>query len=190
MANEVEASLSPGLALAYVLKSQTGLWYNTGTPAFEAYNSANVGNYGIAFVTSGPSTTYLGTIPNGIPAQLLTVEVYARAGSTLASSDLVNPSVANGTIPWTGTAVAPPVVPSASGQVTLSPAGLDSIVVESGVNARQALSPILAACAGVLSGAGTSTISIYAGANPSTQRISSTVDGSGNRTNVNLTIPA
>ena len=33
---------------------------------------------------------------------------------------------------------------------SLAPGGLDAIPVESGVNARQALSPILAASAGVL----------------------------------------
>src|ERR1035441_1202762 len=37
-----------------------------------------------------------------------------------------------------------------SGRVILQPAGLDAIQVETGVNARQALSPILAAAAGTL----------------------------------------
>ena len=47
---------------------------------------------------------------------------------------------------------------------TLAAAGLDAITVETGINARQALSPILAAAAGVLTGAGTGTIVIQ-GAN-------------------------
>ena len=54
---------------------------------------------------------------------------------------------------------------------TLSSSGLDSIQVEGGVNARQSLSPILAACAGVISGAGTGQI-VIKGGNTSTTRIS------------------
>jgi hypothetical protein len=71
---------------------------------------------------------------------------------------------------------------------SLSPAGLDPITVESGVNARQALSPILAAAAGNLSGAGTGTI-VIKGGNVSTTRITATSDSSGNRTNVILALP-
>lgn len=73
---------------------------------------------------------------------------------------------------------------------TLSSAGLDSIVIETGVNARQALSPILAAAAGVLSGAGTGTIVIKAGANSGTTRVTATTDSSGNRSSVTLSLPS
>jgi hypothetical protein len=72
---------------------------------------------------------------------------------------------------------------------TLSPAGLDSISIETGVNARQALSPILAASAGTLSGAGTGTI-VIRGGNVSATRITATSDSSGNRTSVILALPA
>ncbi|GAC1475651.1 MAG: hypothetical protein NVSMB9_28550 [Isosphaeraceae bacterium] len=78
----------------------------------------------------------------------------------------------------------------AGGAVTLSPAGLDAVMVETGVNARQALSPILAACAAQLSGAGTGTIIVRAGANPATTRITATTDSAGNRTSVALNLPA
>lgn len=73
---------------------------------------------------------------------------------------------------------------------TLSSAGLDSIPVETGVNARQALSPILASAAGVLSGAGTGTIVIKAGANSGTTRVTATTDSSGNRSSVTLSLPS
>ena len=66
--------------------------------------------------------------------------------------------------------------------------GLDSIVVEVGVNARQALSPILAASAGVLSGAGTGTI-VIKGGNVATTRITASTDADGNRTAVTLSLP-
>jgi hypothetical protein len=72
----------------------------------------------------------------------------------------------------------------------LAPAGLDQVLVESGVNLRQGVSVILASAAGKLAGAGTGTITVFAGANPGTQRISAAVDGAGNRTTVTLSLPA
>jgi hypothetical protein len=70
----------------------------------------------------------------------------------------------------------------------LSSTGLDTIQVESGINARQALSPILAACAGVVAGAGTGVV-VIKGGNSSTTRITATTDNAGNRSSVTLTLP-
>ncbi len=70
----------------------------------------------------------------------------------------------------------------------LGPAGLDPIQVESGVNARQALAPILAASAGVLLGAGTGTI-VIKGGNVAVTRVTATTDNAGNRTAVVLSLP-
>jgi hypothetical protein len=70
----------------------------------------------------------------------------------------------------------------------LSAAGLDAIVVETGINARQALAPILASAAGVSFGAGTGTIG-FKGGNSATTRITATIDGSNNRTAITLTLP-
>ena len=75
-----------------------------------------------------------------------------------------------------------------TGQVTLAPSGLDAIQIEPGVNARQALTPILSASAGVLFGAGTGTVIIKGGNTPVT-RITATTDNAGNRTAVTLSIP-
>ena len=72
---------------------------------------------------------------------------------------------------------------------TLAPSGLDAIQVESGVNARQSLSPILAASAGVIAGAGTGVI-VIKGGNTSTTRITATTDNAGNRSSVTLTLPS
>lgn len=71
---------------------------------------------------------------------------------------------------------------------SLDAAGFDAISVEPGVNARQALSPILAAAAGVVSGAETGQIVIKAG-NGLETRITATTDIAGNRTSVALTLP-
>ena len=57
------------------------------------------------------------------------------------------------------------------------------------MNARQALSPILAASAGVLLGAGTGTI-VIKGATPRSTRITATTDNAGNRSAVTLSLPA
>lgn len=78
---------------------------------------------------------------------------------------------------------------NATGQVSLAPNGLDSIPVETGVNARQALSPILAASAGVLLGAGTGTV-VIKGGNVAVTRVTATTDNAGNRTSVNLSLPS
>jgi hypothetical protein len=72
---------------------------------------------------------------------------------------------------------------------TLASSGLDAVVVETGLNARQALSIVGAAVAGKLSGAGTATITM-AGAGVAAERLAATVDGSGNRSSVTLTPPA
>jgi hypothetical protein len=71
----------------------------------------------------------------------------------------------------------------------LSAAGLDGISVETGVNVRQALAPILAATAGVVVGAGSGTIQIKGG-NSATTRITATTDSAGNRSAVTLTLPS
>jgi hypothetical protein len=71
----------------------------------------------------------------------------------------------------------------------LASAGLDAVVVEPGINARQALSPILAAAAGVVTGAGTGTI-VFQAANSSTTRIVATTDNAGNRLSVVLSLPS
>lgn len=70
----------------------------------------------------------------------------------------------------------------------LSNNSFDTILVEDGINARQALSSILASTAGVLLGAGTGSITIYGG-NTTIPRITATTDALGNRTSVTLSLP-
>lgn len=68
--------------------------------------------------------------------------------------------------------------------------GLDQVVVEAGLNARQALAITAASAAGKLAGAATTTITIAAAGVPATNRITATVDSDGNRTAVTLSPPA
>ena len=60
--------------------------------------------------------------------------------------------------------------------------------VETGITVRQALKIIASALSGVLSGAGTSTVTIKAANNSGTTRVTATVDGSGNRSAVTLNV--
>jgi hypothetical protein len=71
---------------------------------------------------------------------------------------------------------------------SLAAAGLDSIVIETGLNARQALSVAVASAAGKVSGAATTTVVIL-GAGVETTRITATVDANGNRSAVTLAPP-
>jgi hypothetical protein len=70
-----------------------------------------------------------------------------------------------------------------SGRVILQPSGLDAVGVESGLNARQALSITAASAAGTLSGTENSAPQIM-GAGVSDLRISSVTDGLGNRVTI------
>lgn len=72
---------------------------------------------------------------------------------------------------------------------TLAANGLDAIMIEQGINARQALSPILAATAGVISGVTTGQI-VIRGGNSALTRIQATTDRTGNRTAVILNLPS
>jgi hypothetical protein len=71
----------------------------------------------------------------------------------------------------------------------LGAAGLDAIIIETGLNARQALALIAAASAGADSGLDTGSI-VIKGAGVATTRITATGDASGNRSSMVLTPPA
>lgn len=70
----------------------------------------------------------------------------------------------------------------------LAPTGIDFVMVEPSVNARQALVPILASAAGEISGAGTGSI-VIKGGNSTSNRVMATTDSAGNRTSVVLMLP-
>lgn len=72
--------------------------------------------------------------------------------------------------------------------VRLRADGLDAIVVEAGINARQALAIDLAASAGTLAGAGSGLITIK-GAGVADTRITAATDQSGNRIRVQMDLP-
>lgn len=75
-----------------------------------------------------------------------------------------------------------------AGGLTLPAAGLDSIVIESGINLRQAIALIGAAVAGKLGGVDTDT-PVFKGMDNNTTRISAVTDDTG-RVTVTLTPPS
>lgn len=88
---------------------------------------------------------------------------------------------------WTSTTSGILIDPVLEGtQLDLNATAFASILAETGIDIRQAISLILAAECGKLSGAGTTTITIK-NANGSTTRILATVDSSSNRTAITLT---
>jgi hypothetical protein len=95
-------------------------------------------------------------------------------------------ALAHGSGSW---ATATSVTVSDKAGFKLASDGLDAVTVESGLNARQSLSLIAAAAAGVLSGAATTTV-VIAGAGVATTRVTATVDADGNRSSVVLSPPA
>ena len=72
--------------------------------------------------------------------------------------------------------------------VILTAAGMDDVVVETGLNARQSLSIIAAACGGVSSGVNAGS-PVYKGAGVATTRISATASN-GDRSSVTLSPPS
>lgn len=132
-------------------------------------------------------TTYTGNTPQ-------TGDSFARIGSTGSGlSSLAPAATALSTVQWTNTRAAfldnlsGGAVALASG-VVLASAGLDAVVVEIGLNARQALSIIASAAGGTSTGALTGH-PVYAGAGVATTRITATASG-GDRSAVTLNIPA
>lgn len=180
---------------AMVRDSQSRVWNGAGFVTAAPTDNAS---YVITLTEEGTTGNYLADFPTGIvTAGRYAIDVRRRAGTAPAWTD---PPVGQGMIDWSGSAVAIPTIPDAQGRVTvgtnadkagylLASAGLDAIQVEAGVNVRQALSPILAATAGVLSGAETGTIVIQGG-NVAVTRITATTDSVGNRTSVVLSLPA
>lgn len=144
-----------------------------------------------AFITSiasvGTLTTYTGNTPQ-------TGDSFARIGSTGSGLTSLAPSAtALSTVQWTNTRagfldnLSGGAVALASG-VVLASAGLDAVVVEIGLNARQALTVIASAAGGTSTGALTGN-PVYAGAGVATTRITATASG-GDRSAVTLNLPA
>ena len=143
----------------------------------------------------GPRYTGLNTVgytlPGGSRATSGVSEI--QAGTGVYGASITHSDTISGSIMWDTGGGSPAYAFEEVNPNKLASDGLDSITVETGVNARQALSPILAASTGVISGASNSssmTITVKAANNSATTRIAATADRYGNRSSVALTLPA
>jgi hypothetical protein len=138
---------------------------------------------GYSLAAAGIADPWATVLPGSYPAG----SAGALLGGNLDAKVSTRSTFAGGPV----ASVTAPVTVGSNGDKTgysLAAAGLDAIAVETGVNARQALSPILAASAGVLLGSGTGTI-VIKGGNTAVTRVTATVDNAGNRTAISLNIP-
>lgn len=171
MAGEIEIAYgTTGRTLYAVVRSSTGTVWNTAGAAFEAFNAANWADYDIALTEQGASGYYVGTFP-AATAGVYNVEARDRAGGSPAVTDAV---AGAGAVEWDGSAATYLASRPTLAEI-LAGGDVDGYTLE------QTLKLCLAALAGKLSGAATTTVTIRA-ADDSKARLTATVDADGNRT--------
>jgi hypothetical protein len=173
-ATEVDATNAPGL---YKLTlTGTECTCDFGTLAGKSSTS------GISIL---PISVSFEQLPTAAPNANGGLPILSNSGTTLAYT-ISTLTTYTGNTPQTGDAYAR-IGAAGAGltAVVLAASGLDSVAVESGLNARQAISIIAAACAGL----GGTTSNVYKGAGVATTRISFTASA-GERSSVTLSPPA
>jgi hypothetical protein len=185
LGGNLDARVSTRLAASSYSSPPTGpqiasaVWTDTATADFAVANSAGDKITRAANIADPWAVSLPGSYASGTAGAIIGGNLDARVSSR---SVYAGGPVASVTAPVTvGTN-------NDKGGYLLAAAGLDAITIETGVNARQALSPILASAAGTLTGAGTGTI-VIKGGNVTTTRIVASTDSSGNRTSVSLSLP-
>lgn len=107
MAGELQIAHATAKTVYAQIRSATGtIWNTAGTPAFESYNTSNIGDYDIALTEQGTASGYyVGTFPTGITTPgAYTVTYFERAGGSPAETDI---KLGVEVIQWSGTAVVP-----------------------------------------------------------------------------------
>jgi hypothetical protein len=142
-----------------------------------------------AWVTgSGTSTLTAAEVRTELAVELARIDVATSTRLATAGYTAPDNSSIAAILDDTGTSGVKVADDSKDGY-SLASSGVDAIVIEAGLNLRQAISIIVAGEGGELSGADTTTIVIH-GAGVATTRMTATVDVSGNRTSVALSPPA
>jgi hypothetical protein len=184
VASGTQVSVFSGQLSGQVLDLTSGQSYTASGISVTA--TATIGS-GTTFLASGHNLFWSGQLypPSGL--QTLPFSGSFSGQPIVPLSGLTH--LASGTVRLiSGTQVVAAVVNDKSGY-TLHSSGLDTITVESGMNARQALSIAAAGLGGRLFGAGTITFGFDAAGVSGQLRISGTVDASGNRTASILNLP-
>jgi hypothetical protein len=211
MPHELQLATGVSGAVAYaILRNDVGQPYNAATLAFENYVTANLGNYVVSLAEQGAASRYYAGDMPALAAGVYAIAFYQRVGADVAETDTL---LGHTFLQWSGSAVLPLAsvssaltslsgrIPAAlvSGRIDANVGDLagsalltlaDSILdraggVEVGFTLRESLRLILAALAGKLSGAATTTVTIRA-ANDLKPRITATVDADGNRSSLVL----
>lgn len=100
MAAELQVDYLTGKTVYFLLRNSVGQVWNGS--AFEAYQTANLGNYDIAAAEQGTASGfYVGDMPS-VAAGTYGVVAKERAGGSPAEVDV---SVGHGTLEWGGSAV-------------------------------------------------------------------------------------
>lgn len=184
MADNILTYFGPsGLTLYGTVEAEDGTIWN-GT-ALEAYDSADYGFYDVA-ITESPADS--GRYPMTFPAAAAGTYLWSVKQQTQGAPCEGDAVLHREWIAWDGTGVIG-VTTAAKTGYKLASDGLDSVVIETGCNARQALAIIGAATAGKIAGAGGTTVTICGLGVPTTTRIVATVDSNGNRPSLSLTLP-
>lgn len=127
--------------------------WNTSLGAFEAYVTANYGDYDIAATEQGTASAYYtGTFPSTIVAGVYSITAHAQVGGSPAETD---PVVAAGDYQWNGSSTAPLSDTATSGQVgQLAPIKLARgvMVVDFPIYMKSAADHITPFTSGVISG--------------------------------------
>lgn len=127
MAEQIQVQFSLAAATLYaVIRNSAGEAWDTVASAFEAYATANLGDYDIALTEQGTASRYYAADFPALAAGLYNVAVFRRAGASPAETD---PIVAMGPAWWDGAAFIVPSALDAAGvrtAVGLASANLDT----------------------------------------------------------------
>ncbi len=183
MSKELQAQYPTGSAVyAVVLSATGGIWNGS---AFETPTLANWTTYAVTLTEQSTTGLYHGNMPALITtAGWYSYIGYLRAGGSPLSTDT---AIWSDRIPWSGSAIAVPVVPDTNGQVTVASPTAAAVVtallatpIESGVTFLQALRAIAAAAGGTLvEPLDRSSTAIAALGNATTPRLASTNSNDG-----------
>lgn len=111
MAGEIQVRATTGRTLYALVWNANGQVWNGAT--FEAYVTANLGNYDVALTEQGTASgKYLGTFPTST-AGVYVLEAFDRAGASPAETDTLVGTAED--FQWNGTSVKNLVVPAATG---------------------------------------------------------------------------
>ena len=100
MAGELQVDFISGRTVYFQIRNSIGqIWNTAGTPAFEAYATANIGDYDVAATEQGTASGYYAGNMPALVAGIYYILAKERAGASPAEADI---TAGSGTFRWTG----------------------------------------------------------------------------------------